>query len=169
MQKQIQQWVKVSANLKRNLEYFVETANAHNTEKILALYHPKAQVFPSMGTLKIGHTEIEKFMDQVQVQTVPINYGSVSYNTETNLVEGEYELALKSGRKANAQFAIKYDQQNRIVEHASAPIETSTWRLKNEVSVCTLLTAATVQSILKQETAISPSPARKPSKSEQEK
>jgi hypothetical protein len=62
---------------------------------------------------------------------------------------------MKDGKVIQAKFAFKYDRQNLIVEQASAPIQNQSWKLKNEVSICTLLTAATVQSVLKQSDNVS--------------
>ena len=149
MQPQVKQWVRVSAQLRKNLEHWALTVNALNVDQVVALYHPKARLFPSFGTLKVGQQEILAFLKEANIQRITLSSQSVSYNPEENLVEGEYELKLTNGKIAQTNFALKFDSKNLIVEHAAAPIKTSTWSLKNEVSVCTLLTSATVKSVLK--------------------
>ncbi|NCP67580.1 hypothetical protein GW756_04900 [bacterium] len=149
MHQQVQQWVKVSANLKKNLEIWVEANQQLDVEKITELYHPKARVFPAYGSLKVGHAEIKEAISKIRLEKLTLNYGSLSYNTDENIVEGEYEYQLQHGEVRNVNFAMKFDSKNLIVEHASAPVKAGKWKLKNEVSICTLLTAATVQSVLK--------------------
>lgn len=150
MQQQIIKWVKINANLKKNLELWAQTVNQKNERALLELYHPKARVFPISGTLKIGHEEIETYLKQTPVTSLVINYRTVCYNPEENLVEGEYDYTQKNCPNGQVNFAIKFDSKNLIVEQASAPMQSKTWTLKNEVSVCTLLTAATVRALLKE-------------------
>lgn len=149
MQSQVKRWVQVSAQLRKNLEQWAQAMNHQDLKEVRVLYHPKARLFPSFGTLKVGQQEIEDFLKETDISRVTLNSHSVSYNPDENLVEGEYELELTNGQIAQTNFAFKFDSKNLIVEHAAAPIKTSTWSLKNEVSVCTLLTSATVKSILK--------------------
>ena len=152
MQSQVRQWVQVSTQLRKNLQDWALAVNNQNVPEVVALYHPKARLFPTFGALKVGHKEIENYITKAAAKSVTINYRSVSYNTEENLVEGEYTFELADGKIIPADFALKFDSKNVIVEHASAPVKTSTWTLKNEVSICTLLTSATVKSILKETT-----------------
>lgn len=150
MQKQVLHWVKISTNLRKNLELWAQTVNHQNENALLELYHPKARVFPTTGPLKIGHEAIAAHLKQTQIEKLTINYRSVSFNPEENLVEGEFDYTLKNQQTGRVNFAFKFDSKNLIVEQASAPIQRKNWKLKNEVSVCTLLTAATVQAILKE-------------------
>ncbi len=150
MQIEVQKWIKASVALKKGLETWVETVNQKDLETLTSLYHEKARVFPTFGSLKVGQKEVSAYLAGAQNTSVTLNYGSITYNTEENMVEGQYTFSRPDKADVQAKFAFKFDSKGLIVEHASAPLSTKTWHLKSEVSVCTLLTAATVKSVLKE-------------------
>lgn len=149
MQFEVQQWIKASVTLKKGLETWTETVNKKDLAALTKLYHAKARVFPTFGSLKVGQSEIYEYLTNTQNTSVQLHYGTIAYNTEENLVEGEYTFTRAQKADVRVKFAFKFDSKGLIVEHASAPLSTKTWYLKTEVSVCTLLTAATVKSVLK--------------------
>ena len=150
MQKEVQQWIKTSLKLKKGLETWTQAVNKKDSDLLLALYHPKARVFPTFGSLKVGKKEIGAYLSNAQNTTVTLHFGTISYNIEDNLIEGEYTFHRSEKADVRAKFAMKFDSKGLIVEQASAPSSTKSWYLKSEVSVCTLLTAATVKSVLKE-------------------
>ena len=153
MQQEVQQWINKSLTLKRSLAAWIEAVNSTDTEALAALYHPKARVFPTFGSLKVGTSEIKPYLEGTKLTNVELNYGTIRYNLEENLIEGEYTFLRAQKADVRAKFAFKFDSEGKILEHASAPLASQTWYLKSEVSVCTLLTAATVKSVLQEQEA----------------
>ena len=154
MQTHIKNWITKSSLLKTQLEQWASAVNHQDSKKITSLYHPKARLFPLNGMLKKGTHEVEAHFKENTLKKVTISYGTLSYNPDENLVEGEYTFIFTNNEAVNASFAFKFSQAGLIVEHASAPTNIKDWRLRNELSVCTLLTAATVKSVLKRGKAL---------------
>lgn len=151
MHTEITNWVQQSNLMRAGLEQWLLSVNSQNPERVVALYHPKARVFPTFGAMKQGSEAIEAYYNSADIFRVQINYGSLSYNPDDRLIEGEYTYQLLNGGQLSASFAFKFSREGLILEHASAPKNINSWRVRNEVNICTLLTAATVRSILKRE------------------
>lgn len=151
MQHLVQSWIAQGRQLRTNLEAWATAINNKNPEHIAALYHPKARLFPTFGSLKKSPAEVQNYFAQADIFSVSLNYHSLSYHTDERLVEGEYTFRFISGDQVNASFAFKFSAEGLILEHASAPKNLNSWRVRNEVNICTLLTSSTVQSILKRD------------------
>jgi len=149
MQTEVNRWINTSVTLKKQLEHWATCIQQRDLKKLQACYHPKARIFPTFGSLKVGQKEVDPYLEKAIKTKVTLHFESLSYQIDENMVSGEYTFHRENKADVTAKFAFKFDSQGLIIEHASAPSATKTWFLKNEVSVCTLLTAATVKSVLK--------------------
>ena len=154
MQHLIGKWIQSGSQLKQGLETWAVTLNSHNTQGLTNLYSPKARLFPTFGTLRLGAEQIQEYFSQAKINRVELHYGSLVYHPDERMVEGDYIFEMTNGETLTASFAFKFNTNGKIVEHASAPKNLDRWRVRNEVCICTLLTAATVQSILKRTQAL---------------
>lgn len=154
MQQHVKNWIEQSTLMRTQLERWAQTINTATKQDLAELYHPKARLFPVDGGLKKSADEIQTYFKGSEISGVKIHYRSLSYNPDDRLAEGEYTFKMLNGEQHRASFAFKFSREGLILEQASAPKNINNWRVRNEVSVCTMLTAATVQSVLKRSTML---------------
>lgn len=154
MQQKIRSWIRDSRQLKQSLEHWAATVNTRDAQKITALYSPKARVFSTFSGLQQGHESIETYFNQADIHRVELQYQSLCYHPDEKMIEGDYTFTLVGGDRLGASFAFKFNKAGYIMEHASSPKNIHSWRVRNELCICTLLTAATVQSVLKRNKAL---------------
>ena len=149
MQHLVKSWITEGVLMRQSIEQWANFVSKQDSQSISHLYHQKARLFPTFGSLKKGRAAISSYFQESQITAVTVHYGTLNYNPDDRLTEGEYTFKLSSGDLVSASFAFKFTKTGLILEHASAPKNLNNWRVRNEVSVCTLLTASTVKSVLK--------------------
>lgn len=154
MQQIVQSWIREGSQLKLGLEQWAAAVNTGDAQRVAALYSGRARLFPTFSNLKTGTKEILQYFEESGIARVQLHYGTVTYHPDERMVEGEYTFRLIAGEEVTASFAFKFNAQGEIIEHASAPRNIYSWRVRNEVCISTLLTAATVQSVLKRTQAL---------------
>jgi|GEM_PF-5082352 len=154
MQDLVKSWITEGTLMRTKLEHWAEVVNRQDSTEISDLYHENARLFPTFGSLKKGKKSIKSYLDQASIVSIKIHYGTLNYHPEDRLAEGEYTFKLADDSLVSASFAFKFSRTGLILEHASAPKNIDSWKVRNEVSICTLLTASTVKSILKRNQAL---------------
>lgn len=148
MQDLVKSWITEGTLMRTKLENWANVVNKKDNLELSRAYHPKARLFPTFGSLRKNRDAITQYFESADICSVKIHYGTLRYNPENRLAEGEYTFTLNDNSRISASFAFKFSKTGLILEHASAPKNINSWKIRNEVSICTLLTASTVKSIL---------------------
>ncbi len=134
--------------LRTQLNFWVEAVNTQDPNAVAELYANKSALFSTFQGLKNKPEDILNYFESAGIINVFVDEESISYDTETELIEGEYTFERVDNSLIRAAFAFRFDKEGKIIEHASAP-KGGDWQVKKEVAIGVLLTSQTVQAVLK--------------------